>query len=310
MNKLIRYINQNWKKIGLVIVIIAFAIILIQLLNYIAKQPKKEDNQSEKLDSIYNPSETIIKGSDIGEKQELVNEDIINKFVSYCNAKDPNAAYNLLSQNCKQNLYPSLDSFINTYYNIVFKEQMMISMQSWINSNSNYTYKVRILKDPMATGNYDDTGVYEDYMTIVKENDEQKLNINNYIKRDEIKKEAENNGIKIKVNSIDQYKDYQIYNFTVENKTNKNILVNTNTRTNSVYLVDANNNMWSSQMYEISVNQLEVIAGGSKNISIKFGKNYNPDLGITGVVFSDIVPDSTQYFANNQYQDRLEVKIQ
>ena len=44
MNKLIRYWNQNRVKIILVVAVIAFLIIVIQLLNQVARENNKANN--------------------------------------------------------------------------------------------------------------------------------------------------------------------------------------------------------------------------------------------------------------------------
>ena len=49
---------------------------------------------------------------------------IIIKFIDYCNSGEINSAYELLSDDCKQILFPSIESFLNNYYNRIFLIQI------------------------------------------------------------------------------------------------------------------------------------------------------------------------------------------
>ena len=60
MNKLIRYWNQNRVKIILVVAVIAFLIIVIQLLNQVARENNKANNTKKENVVEGLPTESII----------------------------------------------------------------------------------------------------------------------------------------------------------------------------------------------------------------------------------------------------------
>ena len=139
--------------------------------------------------NIYRPTETVISGSDIKEEEFKQEDNLVSEFVEYCNNGETEDAYNLLTDDCKEKLYPTLSSFNDNYYNIIFADgSKEFNLQSWVSDGSYNTYRVRFIDDIISTGNYDDTIKYEDYITIVTENNEKKLNINGYIRTENINK--------------------------------------------------------------------------------------------------------------------------
>ena len=100
-NRLIRYINQNRRRILFVIGAIAGLIIVIQLLNSFAKKQLSSSSIAEETnsntESLYKPNETIITNTTVGDAQAQENSQIIDKFVEYCNNQELEKAYELLT---------------------------------------------------------------------------------------------------------------------------------------------------------------------------------------------------------------------
>ena len=101
---------------------------------------------------------------------------IIDNFVTYCNNGEIEEAYNLLSEECKEELFPDLETFKNNYHSKIFTDYKMYNLMAWINSDNCFTYKVEITEDILTTGGASELNI-EDYYTIVKNNNEYKLNI-------------------------------------------------------------------------------------------------------------------------------------
>src|SRR5699024_659575 len=110
MNRFIRYFNQNRVRIIIAILIVAFIIILIQALNYILRQSRTDVNyENSVIEDTSRPSESVITGESLPEETTDNNMNIINQFVDYCNNRDYENAYNLLSQDCKDQLFSTVD---------------------------------------------------------------------------------------------------------------------------------------------------------------------------------------------------------
>ena len=84
MNKLIRYWNQNRVKIILVVAVIAFLIIVIQLLNQVARENNKANNTKKENVVEGLPTESIIGGQTVSTEKTEVNVNEIESFIKKC----------------------------------------------------------------------------------------------------------------------------------------------------------------------------------------------------------------------------------
>lgn len=303
MNRIIRWYNKNRKLFWLAIVILIIAISLPRMLNEFAKD--EEDESS----SIYNNATTysnknysIITEENVNEEIGTENIGIINAFIENCNKRDPEEAYKMLSTKCKEKLYPTLNDFVEKYYNRIFGNVKSYDVQAWISESNYYTYKINLKEDILSTGNVNSASI-EDYYTIVYEDNIYKLNINNYIGNIEINKFNETKEVKITVLSKDIFMEYEIYNIEVENKTNNSILLDSLENTNNVYLEDNNKLHYKAYSHEIVTEKLRV--RGKKNIEIKFNKKYSTERQINKIVFSDVILDYDNYIT---YSNKTEFK--
>ena len=123
MLKLRRWYNQNRKTIWKVTGFIVFLIALIQLLNHISRSNNESANNvnvsntvnREYTDLTLETDKSALNNQKIspGQSDDI---EIINNFFKYCNEKDINKAYELLTDECKEEMYPSIDVFQQAYY--------------------------------------------------------------------------------------------------------------------------------------------------------------------------------------------------
>lgn len=298
MYKLIRFYNQNRKNIIKVILIIAFIILVIQLLNWLAKinkQSEEEKNNTiEKTETINEivSDKSLISGESLSSTKLEDDIEIINQFVTYCNEKNINSAYELLTDECKEEMFPTIEDFYNIYYSKLFDgDKKMHTIENWTGN----TYQVRYTGDILSTGNLNNDETRQDYITIVKENSEKKLNINNYIKRTNLNKATEYKDIKITVTNIDTYMDYEIYNLTIENNSKNDILLDTNDDTKSIYLLDSKDMKYYFYSNEIIENRLLVKSNLKNSLKIKFSNSHSSSRRIESLVFSKLILNYKEY---------------
>ena len=92
----------------------------------------------------------------------------------------------------------------------------------------------------LSTGNAR-TNYIQDYYTIVKENDEYKLNISSFIGKQKYNnKDQEKYGVYINLESTSVYMDYQLYKITIKNSTENTIMLDTRKRTDQTYIENNN----------------------------------------------------------------------
>lgn len=308
MYKLIRFFNQNKNQIIKIGVFIIFLFIILQLLNKLAQINNKESienvtvsntsstTQNDNKGLISNKS--AVNGGEVS-KENLKNAtDTIYEFVDYCNKQEIEKAYNLITEECKKQMYPTLDSFKNAYYGDVFNgKQRTCTIENWVND----IYKVRMGEDILSTGK--DTGyAKEDYITIKKVDNEYKLNINNYIGTTKIEKTTTNDNITMEVLSKNTYKDYEEYTIKVTNKTNGIIKLDTTTSTKTTYIEDSNGRKYSYYSNELTDETLTFQRGQTADVTIKFYSPYISTKSIKAIVFSNII------FNDNQLSSKIEFR--
>ena len=194
MLKIRRIYNQNKKSIWRIFGIVAFLLLFLYLVNFfIGKKSRMELNENinnnlitkdnKYKDITISDENSVISKERISEKKsEFLN--VIDDFFDFCNRKDYEKAYDLLTEECKKEMYPNLDDFVENYCKRVFENnKKTASVQLWRDN----TYKIEINEDIIATGKYDKSQSKQDYIT-VKEvaDDKYKLNINGYVGREEI----------------------------------------------------------------------------------------------------------------------------
>lgn len=305
MERWFRLYNQNRRNVWVAILVIIFVLLIIRTLNGIYRDAKNQDNTivkntTENEVSYKNQSESLVSGGSVSEAHQEQFGKLIDNFLTYCKNHEPEKAYGLLSEDCKNILYPNETIFEQQYYKNKFTSEKKYSFQSWT-SKDTYIYRVKIFNNMLATGTGNSEKYIQDYISIVKENDSYKLNVNGFVGKVQRNKEASKKGVTIKVNNSEIYMDYEIINITVKNSTENTILLDSRKNSNSIYEIDANNNEFEAITYENSEDDFIVEPGEEKQIKIKFSNPYREQMTAIKYVFSDIYMDTNnvQYGSNN-----------
>lgn len=293
MHNLIRLYNQNRRKFWVIIITI-FAIIIIawRLIYYTTnRNTSREISQIPQVDTSNLNSITLSnEKSAITGKRTTIDQsgiETIDQFVSFCNSGNIQEAYNLLSKECKEQLYNELNDFQQAYYIPIFKNgKRNVTIVNW---NENI-YRVDFNEDALSTGRYTVDNTIQDYITIV--NDEEgnkKLNINGYIGRTIYDKTKIEQSLEVKLLRKDAYMDYEIYTFDVKNNSGDTTLLGRVDDVENVsYLVDKNGLKYNAYVHEIPQTLLEVLGKQQKTIQIKYFSEYSSTREIKNLVFPKI----------------------
>ena len=264
-----RYYHQNRKMIWLVIIAIIILIIAIQALNNIVKNQNKNNSNNIINEKEYENNlniNVLISEEKVKEDEEL----IIDQFLRYCNAKKVEEAYALISEDCKKELFPTIEYFKQNYYNPQFSTTKLYSKEHFTGN----TYKIKLYDDILTTGSVNNNST-EDYFTIKKENNSVKLNISNYIDSKNINKSSTNDKLQVKVIKKQIYKEYEKYEIQITNLTYDTILLDSKENTKSMYLVGENNVRYYSLSHELLNENLIIKPKATISIFIKYNKEYN-----------------------------------
>ena len=284
---------NNKEKIWIAIGIIVFVVVIIQIINYNIRKNREEElnntNSSDDTNQTYLPSKSspIISGGNVSEEKLKEDTDIIKEFIDYGNSNNVEGAYNLLSQDCKDEMFSSVDKFYNLYFKNIFSEKRSYDLQTWDSSATRVTYRVKYLNDIMATGKVNEEFI-EDYITVVEQDDEKKLNINEFIEKVDMEKQKDLDGLNVSISSKYYYYDYEIFEVTFKNDSEGQIIIDSKNNTESVYIKDTNGARYPWFGNEIANQDLVLEPGESITLKLKFNKLYNPNRKDDTINFTDI----------------------
>lgn len=296
MHKLLKYYNQNRIKVWTIVLAIVLGYLLLQVLNNFIGEQNMNTNEENNNDqettsnvvSYRNESESIITGGSVSSVYSNEIGEFINQFFTYCVNHEPQRAYNMVSNDTKQELYQTEELFEENYYENKFSGNKQFSFQSWSRSDNLYIYQVRIFDNMLATGQTSDNYI-EDYVTVTVEAGNYKINLNSYLGRENVNLKQEDENLSVQVVRVDRYLDYEIYTLDIQNKTNTDILLDARRDTNSCYVVDNLGNKFEALLYENTDEDLEFEPNEMKTIQIKFSDAYREGLEIRTINFTDIV---------------------
>lgn len=304
--RILNFYNNNKRKVLLILIVLVILIALPRVLQFFVNSNEEvptdlgvvnEAIQNNLNTSIVESEESVISGEKLYAEQESFIE-LIDNFVNLCNSGNVEAAYQLLSENCKKELYPTIESFQSNYYNQVFNGNKKTAMiTNWIDN----IFKVDYTNDILSSGVYNDENNIQDYITVVDDNGETKLNINGYIGEANIDRTANYLNINVKVVSKQIYMDYEVYKFEIQNNSENNILLDNMQNIETMYVEDDSGNKYEAYTHELTNAMLTVSTGERRNINIKYYNKYNSNKIMQKVVFEKVI-------LNNDWYSSLENK--
>lgn len=302
LNSIIRFYNLNKGKIWRIIIIVVAIILIIQVLNSIAKNSREESsnvvngetsNKSQSSSKSPNVMQTQVStgGSDVSKSDARNNQMLIANFVSYCNNKSITDAYNMLSEECKKELFSTEDEFNNKYLKKIFTNKKDYNIEAWKNTSVGVTYRVTYVDDILSTGKVGTNT--EDYITV---DGNGKLNIFRFIGSEKLNKSASNDIATIQILDKAVYDDYEKYSIRVTNNTKNTIMINRKEDNDGIYTVySGSSEKYSAFISEIYEQNLTIEANQTKYLSIRINKLYTGDSAVKKMVFSDIIKNKKEF---------------
>ena len=300
--KIIDFFKKYWKRI--LIVLIIWIVVLI--INYFVG---KFDEWNFEIDTNYKPHEAIMDNDKVPEKLKDPIEDLIAKFVEKCNSKNYDEAYNMLSEECRNAVYPNIELF-KSYVDYVFDGDKIHNIQNFSNKDNTYIYNVTILEDILATGfnNEDEMLYYQEKFVITEKNGQLKLAIRNYIGSQNLNYMYEDDSMKIKVENIEQNYDNVIYNFSIANKTDKTIVYADYT---SDYEIALDTSEGTKRSINDVLKNVILLPGETLQYSMKYRIYFDESTEIYGFMFNNIrIFNTTEAYENSEKPEKsFSIKI-
>lgn len=290
-------IRNFFKKYKRVIFIVAIVWLIIIAINYLLGHKKEEKT----LNTTYNPHEVLLTSeTDVPEKLKTPIEDTIDDYVNKCNNKDYSGAFELLTADCKTHVFgDSLDNF-TTYASSIFSNKKRYSIQNYSNYGQAYIYNIKLIDDIITTGLTNQSyAYYEEKMAIKEENGQIKLNVNDYMGYSELKRVAEDDYLKIRIESKEEFYSMEIYSIKITNKTDNKVVLYDGIVGNELSLVSEND-----ERNPINVKEAIILdPGETKTFEVTFNKYYDESTKASDIAFNKIRIMTSQYTGTEQTEE-------
>ncbi|MBR2705511.1 MAG: hypothetical protein IKE91_08595 [Clostridia bacterium] len=300
-------INEKYQRnkavIWFVLIVIIFVVLVTKNLEKIINSARGS-SVSTTSGSVSNDDEIarIARDSndnynEVSEKlngMNITKEDRIKLFVQLCNNGKVEAAYECLSDACKETLYPTKESFVDAYYSAIFK----ISKDCDITEVKNGTYRVKYVNDKLSTGGAVATeGEIIDYISFDYDN---KINISGLIRREENNITSIAPIFTVYIDKTQIFMDYVVCEIRVKNNTMADIYINDADNSN-LYINDEDGNAYSINtdgMFDVNY---YVPARSEKSIKLKFDIKYAQHSSIKEMVFGNMIIKNKEFLdVNNE----------
>ena len=234
----------------------------------------------------------ITKVEDVS-KYIKTEKDMINAFYMLCNDNKLDLAYEMLTDDCKQVLYPNLEDFKNNYYNVIFKTNKDIEIISFKNN----TYRVNFNEEAITMGNAGSKGL-TDYVTVTKDN---KINISGFIRKEQINVNTTKQYFSAQITEKQVFVDYEVLSFSIKNNIKADIYIN-DASGSGLYITDSNGKAYYVDSGEYNDYDYYIPAETQKSLTIRFKKQYDDSTTTASINFNNIKIENQKYYEKNNNQ--------
>ena len=277
-------VRHFFKKNGRLIVIIAFVILLIVIINRLLTLNSAPDAPV----TSYTPHTTVLDDTqDVPEEVADSFEVFIENYVKYCNNRDYVSAYNLISEDCKKNFFGnSYNNFVN-YVSEKFDGTKSYAIQSYSHVDDKYIYSVKLYDNFLATGLTNQKYRYvEEKMAINYDEDGNIVfSVGNYMGSKDLQFQASNDYLVARVTkSVEKY-SFIIYNLELTNRSNYTVVVQDGNADDTEIFINIGNEARGCVEEETKI---VLLPGETKNVTISFSKFYDSDTEVESLVLNSV----------------------
>ncbi len=219
----IRHFFKDHYKVILIVMVVAIVLILINRFLI-------ERRYSGTPPTTYQPNVAILdsKESTVPKKVAKGFEDFIKDYVGYCNNRNYVAAWNLISEDCKENFFGNSYNMYVEYVRQKFDgSTKRYAIQNYSNVDGKYIYNVRIFEDFLATGVTNQKYGFQEEKIIVSydENKNIVFSVGNYMGAKKLNYMASNDYLRVEVTEVIEKYNFSIYTLKFLNRTNNTIVI-------------------------------------------------------------------------------------
>ena len=277
--KIRNFFKKNKK---IILVVLALWLIILLVNNFFKNNSFQEFERT-----TYKEHEAILDtGTDVPEKLKKPINTTIDTYFNYCNNKQYNEAYAMISEECKKVYFPTIEGF-KEYIDIVFNENKIYYLQNFSNYNGVYIYRMRIMEDLMATGltGKDELYFYEEKIALKEEqNGNISLSLRQFITTENMDEIYEDAYVKIWVEQRDVFYEQESYHIKVKNKTSNTVVLADTQESKEILLQVGSENRVSNN------NNLNVVIypNETREYTLNFTKFFDEENSVKGLFFNAV----------------------
>lgn len=266
--KVLRFFRKNSKIIFIVICIW----VVIFMINMLLKNYEPEPE----LQTTYEPHTSVIDSkSSVPESVSNPIEEMIDEYVGYCNDANWQAAFNMLSAECREyGFNNNVQEFMKYVYTKMPTEKQY-AIQNYSNDGNTYIYQIKYTDDLLATGLTNAEYQYtEEKMVFKKQKDGTiDMTVGNFVEYADIKNISENDYLKVDVKAVIKYYSIEQYEVKLTNRTDYTIVISDG-QYDSEVLLNLNSND-TRKRNDYASSNIILQPNESQTLSLRFQKFYD-----------------------------------
>ena len=278
-SKIIKFLKKNGRIIGTVLIIV----LVIYGINAMFRNYRNNNTPT----TSYEPEVAVLSSEKMPTKVQKTTEDFIAEYVEYCNNGEYEKAYNMISDDCKNNYFLNFSNY-KEYVQNKFYTKRKYSVQSYSKYNDKYIYNLRLFDDFMATGLTNSTYRFQEEKITASYDENNKIVfcVGNFIAKETMEGVQENDYLKVDI--VDRILCYNYEKYTVRftNRCDHTVVIQDGNAGEEEVLLDV------GQDYRGNENSLlqKIILrpGESKEVPLLFRKFFDDNNESKSIVLNNV----------------------
>ena len=279
--KVRHFFKDHYRVIVLVIVI---ALILILFNRYLIGK-----RYTGTPPTTYRPNQSVLDSqeSTVPKKVATEFEDFIADYIGYCNNRNYVAAWNLISEDCKENFFGNSYNLFVQYVQQKFDgNTKRYAIQNYSNVDGKYIYNVKIFDDFLATGLTNQKYTFQEEKLVASYDEDKNVvfSVGNYMGSQKLNYMGSNDYLIVKVSEVIEKYSFAIYKVNFVNRTN-----------NTIVIKDGLSGRWEVGLalkndvrYALDDTNIVLAPGESKTVVLSFEKFFDSSEAPEGLVFNAV----------------------
>lgn len=275
-------LRNFFKKNRIKILIFVLVWLVLVIINLILKNYKAPQIPS----TSYAPHTSIMDNSEVPTNKQEPIENLIAEYIGYCNNKEYEKAYNMLSNECRSELYPDINNF-KQYIDTIFDDEKIYSIQNYSNVDKTYIYEVSIFDDILATGltGKDNFEMYVEKFVIKNDKGNLSLSIREFVGTQENYQVYADEYIKVEVKEMLQSYENQTYKVKITNRTENTVVLADKTEKYEIMLELNGENR---KIQNLPNHGIVLSAYETKEVDLEFVKFFDESDNARSIIFNAV----------------------